>query len=213
MPSPPPAGPAMLIDNISTIVVEPGCTAHITAGHDVRIELTERAQQAQQGPAAAGTECDPIQLAIFSHRQGAVTPVPTGFDAEQRLCGAHVGAPSRARTPVRCCHLWLLQPAPQAPARLSCLCLPVWCSGMLFPCSCACLPTCACQVAPRLQRPCCPLVGAGSWALPSRWGACCSAPPSRSTSRSASTSPARCLTKMVRGPGGGPMGRACAVLL
>lgn len=61
-------GPAMLIDNISTIVVEPGCTAHITAGHDVRIELTERAQQAQQGPAAAGTECDPIQLAIFSHR-------------------------------------------------------------------------------------------------------------------------------------------------
>jgi 5-oxoprolinase (ATP-hydrolysing) len=30
-------GPAILIDHISTIVVEPGCTAHITHDHNVRI--------------------------------------------------------------------------------------------------------------------------------------------------------------------------------
>jgi hypothetical protein len=32
-------GPAILIDDISTVVVEPKCTAHITAGHDIRIEV------------------------------------------------------------------------------------------------------------------------------------------------------------------------------
>lgn len=58
----------MLIDNISTIVVEPGATAHVTAARDVRIELGEAA--AGGGGAGLGTECDPIQLAIFSHRNG-----------------------------------------------------------------------------------------------------------------------------------------------
>ncbi|PSC69547.1 5-oxoprolinase isoform B [Micractinium conductrix] len=72
-------GPAMLIDNISTIVLEPGCTAHVTAARDVRIELGSApaaaggaaAVAAAADGAAAGpadTECDPIQLAIFSHR-------------------------------------------------------------------------------------------------------------------------------------------------
>ena len=75
----PRAGPAMLIDNISTIVLEPGCTAHVTAARDVRIELGSApaaaggaaAVAAAADGAAAGpadTECDPIQLAIFSHR-------------------------------------------------------------------------------------------------------------------------------------------------
>ncbi|EFN55823.1 hypothetical protein CHLNCDRAFT_145342 [Chlorella variabilis] len=58
------AGPVMLIDDISTIVVEPGWTAHITASRDVRIELGQRQQQ----HVSSDTECDPIQLAIFSHR-------------------------------------------------------------------------------------------------------------------------------------------------
>jgi 5-oxoprolinase (ATP-hydrolysing) len=34
-------GPALLIDSISTIVVEPACTAHITARGDVRIGIAE----------------------------------------------------------------------------------------------------------------------------------------------------------------------------
>ena len=32
-------GPAILIDDISTVVVEPECTAYITAGQDIRIEV------------------------------------------------------------------------------------------------------------------------------------------------------------------------------
>lgn len=74
------AGPAILIDDISTIAVEPGCTAHITAAHDVRLELGAAAQGAGAGAgaaaaaaqAAAQVECDPIQLAIFSHRCGVL---------------------------------------------------------------------------------------------------------------------------------------------
>jgi 5-oxoprolinase (ATP-hydrolysing) len=89
-------GPAILIDAISTIVVEPGWTSHITGDHNVRIERspshaaaassTPSADQqatkkqrtdgaaAGQLPAAGASaqldasECDPIQLAIFSHR-------------------------------------------------------------------------------------------------------------------------------------------------
>lgn len=57
-------GPALLIDDISTIVVEPQCMAHITPGGHVRIELQ---REAVSGTGAT-TEKDPVQLAIFSHR-------------------------------------------------------------------------------------------------------------------------------------------------
>ena len=68
------AGPAILIDEISTIVVEPDCTAHVTSERDVRIELAQQAQQGQEEAQQAQQEvpCDPIQLAIFSHRQGCL---------------------------------------------------------------------------------------------------------------------------------------------
>jgi 5-oxoprolinase (ATP-hydrolysing) len=58
----------MLIDSISTIVVEPSCTAHITSTQDVRIELERRRPAAGTEEAEEAVECDPIQLAIFSHR-------------------------------------------------------------------------------------------------------------------------------------------------
>ena len=32
-------GPALLMDSISTIVIEPGCTAHVTGDGDVRIDV------------------------------------------------------------------------------------------------------------------------------------------------------------------------------
>ena len=91
-----PAGPAMLLDAISTVVVEPGYTAHVTAGRDVRIELPQQqprltqqdaaslgtaadsltsivtsaagASAASTAASAAAERCDPIQLAVFSHR-------------------------------------------------------------------------------------------------------------------------------------------------
>jgi 5-oxoprolinase (ATP-hydrolysing) len=59
-------GPAILINAISTIVVEPRCTAVVTARGDVRIAVEAAAAP---GAATGGDEApDPIQLAIFSHR-------------------------------------------------------------------------------------------------------------------------------------------------
>lgn len=57
-------GPAIVLDDISTVVVEPGCTAHVTPAGDLRVEVGS----ASPGPHQAPIECDPIQLAIFSHR-------------------------------------------------------------------------------------------------------------------------------------------------
>lgn len=72
------AGPAILIDKISTVIVEPGWSAFITAEANVRIDraaggaaggAAASAAAVDESPAAAGdVECDPIQLAIFSHR-------------------------------------------------------------------------------------------------------------------------------------------------
>eukprot|EP00884_Botryococcus_braunii_P001197 jgi/Botrbrau1/11078/Bobra.0302s0020.1 len=59
-------GPALLIDAISTVVVEPGCTAHVTAAGDLRIHVGSPGDR--DGVPSSLTECDPIQLAIFSHR-------------------------------------------------------------------------------------------------------------------------------------------------
>ncbi|KAI8475487.1 MAG: Hydantoinase B/oxoprolinase-domain-containing protein [Monoraphidium minutum] len=67
------SGPAILIDAISTVVVEPGWDAFVTAEGNVRIDRSEAAGggAAPEAAAAAGAgdvDCDPIQLAIFSHR-------------------------------------------------------------------------------------------------------------------------------------------------
>eukprot|EP00983_Pelagomonas_calceolata_P050018 1141767-Pelagomonas_calceolata.AAC.5 len=67
-------GPAIIINDLSTIIVEPGCTAHITHAGDVRIDVGETGDQASakpndsQGDQLGPVACDPIQLAIFSHR-------------------------------------------------------------------------------------------------------------------------------------------------
>ena len=57
-------GPAIVLDDISTVVIEPACTAHVTPAGDLRVDVGSAAGPRQQTP----TECDPIQLAIFSHR-------------------------------------------------------------------------------------------------------------------------------------------------
>jgi 5-oxoprolinase (ATP-hydrolysing) len=72
-------GPAILIDHISTVVVEPGWSALLTAAGDILIKKEERVVSEKTTTTAAtetvennGTteliQCDPIQLAIFSHR-------------------------------------------------------------------------------------------------------------------------------------------------
>eukprot|EP01132_Coremiostelium_polycephalum_P001228 gene1228-1551_t len=56
-------GPAIIIDNSSTIVVEPDCTAMITpTGGNIEIII------GSGKPKPIGTELDPIFLSVFSHR-------------------------------------------------------------------------------------------------------------------------------------------------
>jgi 5-oxoprolinase (ATP-hydrolysing) len=59
------AGPALLLNSISTVLVEPACIGHVTAAGDIRIHVRSKGKD-EEGSNA--TTCDPIQLAIFSHR-------------------------------------------------------------------------------------------------------------------------------------------------
>lgn len=62
-------GPAILIDDISTVVVEPKCRACITANMDIKVDV----QRPEVNKEDLLTECDPVQLAIFSHRYGTAS--------------------------------------------------------------------------------------------------------------------------------------------
>ena len=61
------SGPAIIIDNISTIVVEPGCTATILMDQSVMIVIDD-VEATPGNTNSADIKCDPIQLAVFSHR-------------------------------------------------------------------------------------------------------------------------------------------------
>ncbi|XP_072458758.1 5-oxoprolinase isoform X2 [Notamacropus eugenii] len=55
-------GPCIIIDNNSTILVEPGCHAEMTKAGDIRITV------GAQSSTSVSSRLDPIQLSIFSHR-------------------------------------------------------------------------------------------------------------------------------------------------
>ena len=55
-------GPAIIMDNLSTVLVEPDCTAYITSRGDIKIGIGAGELK------KIGTELDAIQLSIFSHR-------------------------------------------------------------------------------------------------------------------------------------------------
>lgn len=57
------AGPAVIIDRLSTIIVEPSCNASITKKGDIVITIEDLLMQK-----VIGVDMDPIQLSIFSHR-------------------------------------------------------------------------------------------------------------------------------------------------
>uniref|UniRef100_A0A1B6LIT0 5-oxoprolinase n=3 Tax=Graphocephala atropunctata TaxID=36148 RepID=A0A1B6LIT0_9HEMI len=56
------AGPAVVMDQLSTILVEPDCTATVTAAGDLLIHIGSGQRR------VVGTHLDAIQLSIFSHR-------------------------------------------------------------------------------------------------------------------------------------------------
>jgi len=55
-------GPCIVIDDNSTILVEPGCTLEITKNGNMLIKITQQIKQ------TVSTDLDPIQLSIFSQR-------------------------------------------------------------------------------------------------------------------------------------------------
>ncbi|CAF4873371.1 unnamed protein product [Pieris macdunnoughi] len=55
-------GPAIIMDSLSTILVEPDCRATITKYGDIRITIGEGKRK------EVSTDCDSVQLSIFSHR-------------------------------------------------------------------------------------------------------------------------------------------------
>jgi len=61
------AGPALLIHNTSTILIEPGCTAAITRNGDVEIAVSTGTCK------HIGTTLDPVQLSIFSNLFMSIT--------------------------------------------------------------------------------------------------------------------------------------------
>jgi len=55
-------GPAIIMDNLSTLLVEPDCTATITCRGNIEITIGQGLQK------KVTTDLDSIQLSIFSHR-------------------------------------------------------------------------------------------------------------------------------------------------
>lgn len=55
-------GPAIIMDNLSTLLVEPDCSAVITSRGDVKITIGAGLRT------KVTTDLDTIQLSIFSHR-------------------------------------------------------------------------------------------------------------------------------------------------
>ncbi|XP_031780579.1 5-oxoprolinase [Nasonia vitripennis] len=55
-------GPAIIMDSLSTILVEPGCSAQITTRGNIKIKIGAGLKS------KVGTDLDMIQLSIFSHR-------------------------------------------------------------------------------------------------------------------------------------------------
>ena len=64
-------GPAIIIQNISTILVEEGCTANITKAGNIAIKVISSNSNndvAVKDAEVATRKCDPIKLSIFAHR-------------------------------------------------------------------------------------------------------------------------------------------------
>lgn len=59
-------GPSLLVDAISTVVVEPGCVAHVTADGSLRIDVGALAGVSTG--ADAEDAIDPVTLSIFGNR-------------------------------------------------------------------------------------------------------------------------------------------------
>lgn len=61
-------GPSIIVQPISTVVLEIGCTATVTANGDLKIDIKKESSASLGEGAETEVKEDPIQLSIFSHR-------------------------------------------------------------------------------------------------------------------------------------------------
>lgn len=63
-------GPALVIDDLTTLVVEPDCRAFVCEGGHVAVAIDPLSSSSSSAPtpAPAGELVDPVLLSIFSHR-------------------------------------------------------------------------------------------------------------------------------------------------
>ena len=65
------SGPCVILDNTTSIIVEPGCVAEITAKGDVKITIDKiKKEESKDSEASSDAEVplDTIQLSVFAHR-------------------------------------------------------------------------------------------------------------------------------------------------
>uniref|UniRef100_A0A2K5E207 5-oxoprolinase, ATP-hydrolysing n=1 Tax=Aotus nancymaae TaxID=37293 RepID=A0A2K5E207_AOTNA len=105
-------GPCLIIDSNSTILVEPGCQAEVTETGDIRISVGAEA------PGTVGTQLDPIQLSIFSHRFMSIADGP--HPAAHGDCAVPDPAPGCQPPPWRRATEQPSQCRGQPPARPNC---------------------------------------------------------------------------------------------
>ena len=56
------SGPCIIMDKLSTIIVEPGCRCTVSQQGNLKIEINIQSME------KIGTELDTVQLSVFSHR-------------------------------------------------------------------------------------------------------------------------------------------------
>jgi 5-oxoprolinase (ATP-hydrolysing) len=55
-------GPAIIMQDVATVIIEPGCEAHITSLGNIEIRVMDSSEK------VISEDLDPIYLSIFSHR-------------------------------------------------------------------------------------------------------------------------------------------------
>lgn len=152
------SGPAILIQDVSTVVVEPGCTATVSPFGDVAIDVGDIAGGGDGGNSSGGRrrvklELDPVYLSIFAHRfMGIAEQMGRTLQVCMYVvffCGGVVGFSSLLEGPgVRAAFVW---PAYRGESdmhlcgccrhrcavRTCCLYLPVYACALVVP-ACLC---------------------------------------------------------------------------
>lgn len=61
-------GPGIIVQPISTVVLEVNCSAFVTANGDLKIKVHSGEDGNHPPGASAALKADPVKLSIFSHR-------------------------------------------------------------------------------------------------------------------------------------------------